>query len=172
MPPDVPIEFLLLLAMVSAIPLVVAVLVIAPYLQKKVAQLEVQEGELFELQARPNDDRPHRVWLRYRVKWTGPGKTMYGYGLACRVRCLVDDRVAFDEVVGVGRSVEGLNTTKRVTTKYATVSSAGHSGGSETASIFLGETGQRPLGTSIVATGEILSAEATTVEFLKVYVTR
>jgi hypothetical protein len=174
-PPDVPPEALLLLAIIGGFTALILIVVAVSFFWprgKKVAQIEVREGEPFELEARPQNSKSYRVWMRYGVKWEGHGGTMSGYGLACKVRCLVEDQLVFDDVVGAGgRRVDGLPLTRREITKHAAVSSAHrHGAGSESASIFLGETGTRPEASGIVVTGEIHPAEGTIVESLKVYI--
>lgn len=174
MPADVPPEALLLLAIIGGFTAIILIVVAVSFWPrgKKVAEIQVRQGEPFGLEARPQNSKSYRVWMRYKVKWEGVGGTMSGYGLACKVRCTVDDERVFDDVVGAGgRRVEGQPLTRREITKHAAVSSAHrHGAGTESASIFLGETGTRPAASGIVVTGEIHPAEGTIVESLKVYV--
>jgi len=149
-------EALFSLALIGGVALVIltAIAIILRPRGKKLAQVEAREGEPFEMQARPHNAKPCRVWVRYKVAWEGKARRSPHYGLACKVRCLVEDQLVFEEVVGVGsRHVEGLPRTKEAGKLYGCVSSARFSSGSDSASIILGETGARAVASGVAVTG-------------------
>jgi len=167
------VETYLFIIITAVILVVVGIYVIVRMPKGKKAQMLVAPDLPFELRCAPPDDKPYKVWVRYKVAFTQlPDLDFSGsehFGLIFDVKVTARNRSVLERPVHLG--ARGTERACRISPdEFFTGTSRNGSDYVRAGTFALAEIGEREMGSEIVVSGTIRPTEGTTVKLLKVYV--
>ncbi len=144
-------------------------LVLGP--KKKVAEVQVEPDQPFELACILPDDRPHKLWVRWSAKYLNDPQNDIGFGITFDLDGKVGDEVVIDRPLGIGGiQPPGVHVVRGPL--FGVIEGGNRDARSTTASKVLCELGPRPRGSDVSIRGKATIATGTTLKKLKLWIGR
>ncbi len=163
-------QVLLPLAITAAVLVAVGIWLLVKMPKRKQARMLVEPGKPLELRCAPADDRAYKIWVRYKVAYTGSeGKGKESFGLLFELKVTAGEQTFMDQSVAFGGGCEQAQAII-VPDEFFAGLSRDHSGYVRWGTFVLAEAGPRDHGSEILVNGTIHADRGTTVNALEVFV--